>query len=44
LLDGDELRRSPPNSVFSRADREENVRRIGVVADLLSRNGDRGAR
>ena len=39
-LDGDELRATlAPDLGFSRADREENVRRIGVVADLLSRNG-----
>jgi adenylylsulfate kinase len=40
LLDGDELR--PVLSVglgYSREDRNENVRRIGFVADLLSRNG-----
>jgi adenylylsulfate kinase len=40
LLDGDELRAElAPDLGFSRADRLENVRRIGVVADLLSRNG-----
>ena len=40
VLDGDELRAAlAPDLGFSRADREENVRRIGVVADLLSRNG-----
>jgi adenylylsulfate kinase len=40
LLDGDELRAAlAPELGFSRADREENVRRIGVVADILSRNG-----
>jgi adenylylsulfate kinase len=40
LLDGDELRAQLGRELgFSRADREENVRRIGVVADLLSRNG-----
>lgn len=40
LLDGDELRAALGRELgFSRADREENVRRIGFVADLLSRNG-----
>lgn len=40
LLDGDEVR--PVLSAglgFSREDREENVRRVGWVAELLSRNG-----
>jgi adenylylsulfate kinase len=40
LLDGDEVR--PVLSAglgFDRADRDENVKRIGYVADLLSRNG-----
>jgi adenylylsulfate kinase len=40
LLDGDELRAALGRELgFSREDREENVRRIGYVADLLSRNG-----
>jgi adenylylsulfate kinase len=40
LLDGDELRALLGRELgFSREDRMENVRRIGVVADLLSRNG-----
>lgn len=40
LLDGDEVRPILGAGLgFSRADRDENVRRIGWVADLLSRNG-----
>jgi adenylylsulfate kinase len=40
LLDGDELRAELCADLgFSREDRIENVRRIGVVAELLSRNG-----
>ena len=40
LLDGDEMRAELTKDLgFSRADREENVRRIGFVADVLSRNG-----
>lgn len=40
LLDGDEMRAELTRDLgFSRADREENVRRIGFVADVLSRNG-----
>jgi adenylylsulfate kinase len=40
LLDGDELRAALGRELgFSRDDREENVRRIGFVAELLSRNG-----
>lgn len=40
LLDGAEVRESLSRGLgFSRADREENVRRIGYVARLLSRNG-----
>ncbi|MPY95848.1 MAG: adenylyl-sulfate kinase [Acidimicrobiia bacterium] len=40
LLDGDELRTALCADLgFSREDRVENVRRIGVVAELLSRNG-----
>src|SRR3954466_9578239 len=39
-LDGDEIRRHLSYGLgFSRADREENLRRIAYVADLLSRNG-----
>lgn len=40
LLDGSEVRESLSRGLgFSREDREENVRRIGYVAKLLSRNG-----
>jgi adenylylsulfate kinase len=40
LLDGDELRTWLTRDLgFSRAERDENVRRIGLVAELLSRNG-----
>lgn len=40
LLDGAEIRESLSRGLgFSREDREENVRRIGYVAKLLSRNG-----
>ena len=40
VLDGDEARKALTAGLgFSRADRDENVRRIGYVADLLSRNG-----
>jgi adenylyl-sulfate kinase len=40
VLDGDEIRRHLSHGLgFSRADREENLRRIAFVADLLSRNG-----
>jgi len=40
LLDGDEVRAAISGGLgFSRDDRDENVRRIGYVADLLSRNG-----
>ena len=40
VLDGDEIRRSlTPDLGFSRADRDENVRRIGFVARLLARHG-----
>jgi adenylylsulfate kinase len=40
VLDGDEVRQVLTAGLgFSRADRDENVRRIGYVADLLSRNG-----
>lgn len=40
VLDGDVVRTHLTRGLgFSRADREENVRRIGFVAHLLSRNG-----
>ena len=40
LLDGSGVRESLSRDLgFSREDREENVRRIGFVAKLLSRNG-----
>jgi adenylylsulfate kinase len=40
VLDGDVVREVLTAGLgFSRADRDENVRRIGYVADLLSRNG-----
>jgi adenylylsulfate kinase len=40
LLDGDELRAAISGGLgYTRADRDENVRRIGFIADLLSRNG-----
>ena len=40
LLEGPEIRQSLSRGLgFSPADREENVRRIGFVAKLLSRNG-----
>lgn len=40
VLDGDEARQELTVGLgFSRDDRDENVRRIGYVADLLSRNG-----
>ena len=40
LLDGPEVRQSLSRGLgFSREDREENMRRIGYVAKLLSRNG-----
>jgi adenylyl-sulfate kinase len=40
LLDGDEIRaRLSRDLGFSKADRDENVRRIGFVCELLSRNG-----
>jgi adenylylsulfate kinase len=40
ILDGDEARKVLTAGLgFSRAERDENVRRIGYVADLLSRNG-----
>lgn len=40
LLDGDELRTNLTRGLgFSRADRAENVARVGYVASLLSRHG-----
>jgi adenylylsulfate kinase len=40
VLDGDVVRTHLTKDLgFSREDREENVRRVGFVADLLSRNG-----
>lgn len=40
LLDGPEVRQSLSRGLgFTREDREENARRIGYVAKLLSRNG-----
>src|ERR1700759_752915 len=40
LLDGDIVRTNLSRGLgFSRADRDTNIRRIGFVAELLSRNG-----
>jgi bifunctional enzyme CysN/CysC len=40
LLDGDEVRRHLSRGLgFSREDRNENVRRIGFVAEMLTRHG-----
>lgn len=40
LLDGDEIRTNLSSGLgFSKADRDANIRRIGFVAKLLSRNG-----
>lgn len=40
LLDGDELRRTLSADLgFSRHDRDEHVRRVGFVAELLTRHG-----
>jgi adenylyl-sulfate kinase len=40
LLDGDEVRRSLCRDLgFSKQDRDENIRRIGFLAELLTRNG-----
>lgn len=40
LLDGDEIRRSLSKGLgFSKEDRDENIRRIGYVAELLTRHG-----
>ena len=40
VLDGDIVRKSLTRDLgYSRAERDENIRRIGFVADLLTRNG-----
>jgi adenylyl-sulfate kinase len=40
ILDGDEIRRNLGAGLgYSKEDRDANIRRIGFVADLLSRNG-----
>jgi adenylylsulfate kinase len=40
ILDGDEIRASLSAGLgFSRADRDTNVRRVGLVAEVLARNG-----
>ena len=40
LLDGDDVRRHLCKGLgFSKEDRDENIRRIGFVAELLTRNG-----
>ena len=40
ILDGDEVRRHLSKDLgFSKEDRDENIRRIGFVAELLTRNG-----
>ncbi len=40
VLDGDEVRKRLTKGLgFSKEDRDENIRRIGYVADLLTRNG-----
>lgn len=40
VLDGDEIRENLSKGLgFSKEDRDTNIRRIGYVADLLSRNG-----
>ncbi len=40
VLDGDIVRENLSKGLgFSKEDRDENIRRIGYVADLLSRNG-----
>ncbi len=39
-LDGDEVRKNLTKDLgFSKADRDENIHRVGFVANLLSRNG-----
>jgi adenylylsulfate kinase len=40
ILDGDEIRRSLSAGLgYSRADRHTNIQRIGLIAELLARNG-----
>ena len=41
VLDGDELRLTPlaRGLGFSKEDRDENVRRVGLIAELLARSG-----
>ena len=40
MLDGDEVRKHLTKGLgFSKEDRDENIRRIGYVANLLTRNG-----
>jgi adenylylsulfate kinase len=40
LLDGDEIRKHISKGLgFSKEDRDENIRRVGWIAHLLSRNG-----
>ncbi|MYR56778.1 adenylyl-sulfate kinase, partial [Streptomyces sp. SID625] len=40
VLDGDELRETLSSGLgFTRADRHTNVQRIGLVAEVLARNG-----
>ena len=40
LLDGDTVRQNLSKGLgFSKEDRDENIRRIGFVAELLARNG-----
>jgi adenylylsulfate kinase len=40
ILDGDAIRRELSKELgFSKQDRDENIRRIGFVANLLTRNG-----
>jgi len=40
ILDGDALRRHLSRDLsFSKEDRDENIRRIGFIADMLTRNG-----
>src|SRR6202042_3818911 len=40
LLDGDAVRQNLSKGLgFSKEDRDENVRRVGFVAELLTRNG-----
>jgi adenylyl-sulfate kinase len=40
MLDGDELRRHLTSDLgFTKSNRDENIRRIGFVAEMLARNG-----